>query len=67
MTKEGEVWACDAGLFRVVNGARHFMEADESTIRRLDLEGAADRGRRPRGITREGGSCEGGVGGESEA
>ena len=59
MTKgnEGELLACDAGLFRVVNGQRMFVEPNRATYERLQLDAAADSKERTRRSSWAGRRC----------
>lgn len=41
-SNEGELLACDAGLFRVVNGQRMFIHPSQATLERLQLDAVAD-------------------------
>ena len=46
---EGELLACDAGIFRIVNGQRMFVDPSRATYERLQLDAVADtKGRRGR-------------------
>ena len=56
-SNEGELLACDAGLFRVVNGQRMFIDPSRTTAERLQLDAVADSKERARGASRAGRRC----------
>ena len=41
-SNEGELLACDAGLFRIINGQRMFVDPSQATYERLQLDAVAD-------------------------
>ena len=57
MSKEGELLACDAGLFRVVDGQREFIDISEKNFKRLRLDAAADAKGRTRRANWAGRRC----------
>ena len=40
--RERELWACDAGMFRIIKGQRCFLDPSQSTLERLQLDAVAD-------------------------
>ena len=56
MAKEGELLACDAGLFRIVDGKREFIEVSKKNFERLRLDATVDRQGRARRAARKRGS-----------
>ena len=56
MAKEGELLACDAGLFRIVDGKREFIEVSQKNFERLRLDAAAESRGRTRRVARKRGS-----------
>ncbi len=57
MSKEGELLACDAGLFRVIDGEREFIDISEENFEQLRLDAAADSKERTRRIAWAGRRC----------
>ena len=42
MAEEGELLGCDAGLFRVIDGKREFVDISAANLKRLRLDAASD-------------------------
>ena len=56
-SNEGELLACDAGLFRIVNGQRMFVDPSRATYERLQLDAVADSKERARRTSWAGRRC----------
>ena len=54
MAKEGELLGCDAGLFRVIDGKREFVNISAANLKRLRLDAASDEKWRARRKPRQG-------------
>ena len=56
-SNEGELLACDQGLFRVINGQRCFLDPSQATYERLQLDAVADSKERARRFSWAGRRC----------
>lgn len=54
MAQEGDLLACSAGVFRVINGRREFINISAANLKRLRMDAASDEKWRARRKSRQG-------------